>query len=312
MSRWTWTALLVVAVLLVGCGAAATSQPAGQATGSEPFMLALPRIVVNVDDAGNLSFLGLSAATFGMDVKLPKSLVDTLVSGNVQHVEVRIIGSGLILFANGKPLPHIGWDDQALAQTADLAQVFTGQDVSTIKKLLPIVRRLGLDVALRLPKKPGAADIPMISMEEGGKVVAQPSGGPATAVVKMDVKIDDQGQPSILDLTAQDLAQLGMAMPAVLDGDTLKRIQAANIQHAYVRSQPGVLNLYANGKPLLHLIWDSRMLANAAELFGQLQPDSPYREVAKMILPGLEQADIDVLVYLPKAAGAQAVPPPQR
>ncbi len=312
MSRWTWTALLVVAALLVGCGPAATPQSAGQAKGSEPFMLALPRIVVNVDEAGNPSFLGLSPATFGMDAKLPKPLIDTLVSGNVQHVEVRIVGNGLILFANGKPLPHIGWDDQALAQTIDLVQVFTGQDVSTIKKLLPIVRRLGLDVALRLPKKSGAADIPMISVEEGAKVAAQPSGGAATAVVKMDVKIDDKGQPSIFDLTAKDLEQLGMAMPAVLDADTLKRLQAANIQHVYVRTQPGVLNLYANGKPLLHLIWDSRMLTNAAELFGQLQPDSPYREVAKMLLPGLEQADIDVLLYLPKAAGAQEIPAPQR
>ncbi len=275
-------------------------------------MLALPRIAINVDNAGNPSILGLSPATFGMDAKLPKPLVDMLVNGNVQHVEARVIGNGLILFVNAKPLPHVGWDDQALAQTLEVAQAFTGADLSTATKLLPIVRRLGLDVVLRLPKKPGATDIPLISIEEGAKIVAQPSSGPATALVKLDLKIDEKGQPGILDLTAQDFAQLGMAMPAVLDPDTLSRVQAANIQHLLVRSQPGGLYFYANGKPLLHIIWDSRFLANAAELYGQLQPDSPYREVANAILPGMDLADIDVLVYLPRAAGAQAIPPPQR
>ena len=50
MSKSTWIAMLVAVVLLVGCGSAA--QPAPPKT-PEPFMLALPRLVVTVDNAGN-------------------------------------------------------------------------------------------------------------------------------------------------------------------------------------------------------------------------------------------------------------------
>jgi hypothetical protein len=309
MSKSTWLAMLVMVALLVGCGSAA--QPAQPKT-PEPFMLALPRVEINVDSAGNPKVLGLSPATFGMDAKLPKPLVDSLVAGDVQHIEARVVGDGLKLFANGKPLPYIGWDDEGLIQAADLAQAFTGQDLSAAKRLLPILRRLGLDVVLRLPKQAGATDIPLISLEEGAKTAPQPSGGPATAIVKMDLKIDDKGQPGILDVTSADLATLGMNMGPVLDQETLQHLQKANIQHLLVRTKPGGLYLYSNGKSLPYLAWDARFLTNAAELYGQLAPDSPYRELINMIAPGLERADIDVLVNLPKAANVPAIPPPQR
>lgn len=312
MSRRTLTALLVAAVLLIGCGSAA--QPAASATpkAAEPFMLALPRIIVTVDATGNPSVLGISPALFGMDARFPQPLLDSLVAANIQHLEVRILGSGLVLIVNGKPLPHIGWDDEALTQGADFAQAMMGQDLSTAKKLLPVVRRLGLDVIVRLPKKGGAADLPLMSLEEGAKVAPQASAGPATAVVKLDAKIDDKGMPSIFDLTAKDLAAIGMAAPVVLDAETLKRLQGANVQHLLIRSKPGGLFIYVNGKPLPHLIWDSRFLTNAAELFGQLMPDSPYRALVTEIAPGVDRADIDVLVLLPPATGASAVPLPQR
>ncbi len=309
MSRWTLAALLVVTMLLVGCGSAA--QPAAQKA-AEPFMLALPRIVVNVDAAGNPSILGLSPALFGMDARFPQPLLDTLIAANVQHLEARILARGLVIYVNSKPLPHIGWDDEALAQGADLAQVMMGQDLGTVKKLLPIVRRLGLDVVVRLPKKTGTADIPLITLEEGAKIVPETAAGPATAIIKLDAKIDDKGMPGIFDVTAKDLSALGVEVPPVLDADTLKRLQGANIQHLLIRSKPGGLFIYVNGKPLPHLVWDSRFLTNAAELFGQLMPDSPYGPLVTEIAPGLDRADIDVLVLLPPAAGAKTLPLPER
>ncbi len=312
MSRWTLAALLVATVLLVGCGSAAQPAASAPPKAAEPFMLALPRIVVNVDATGNPSVLGLSPALFGMDARFPQPLLDSLVAANIQHLEVRILGSGLVIFVNGKPLPHIGWDDEALTQGADFAQAMMGQDLSTVKKLLPVVRRLGLDVVLSLPKKSGAADIPLISLEEGAKVAPQASAGPPTAIVKLDAKIDDKGIPGIFDLTAKDLATLGVEAPPVLDADTLKRLQGANTQHLLIRSKPGGLFIYVNGKPLPHLVWDSRFLTNAAELFGQMMPNSPYRALVTEIAPGLDRADIDVLVLLPPAAGAPVVPLPQR
>lgn len=308
MSRWTLAALLVAAVLLVGCGAAATT-PGSEA---EPFMVALPRIVIHVDAGGNFSAFGLTPALFGMDVRFPQPLLDTLIAADIQHLEIRTFGHGLTIFVNGKLLPYIGWDDEALLQSADLAQAVMGQDLSTVKKLLPIVRRLGLDIVVRLPKQSGAADIPLISSDESDKVAPQPSAGPPTAIVRLDAKIDDKGLPGIFDVTADDLAALGVSMAPLLDADTLARLQAANIQHLLVRSKPGGLFFYVNGKPLPHLVWDSRFLTHVAELFGQLMPDSPYRVLVTENAAGLDRADINILVLLPRAAGVQEVPLPER
>ncbi|MGC8780382.1 MAG: hypothetical protein ACP5UQ_05895 [Anaerolineae bacterium] len=312
MSRWTLIVVLVAAVMLTGCGTPA--QPAAPAPprSAEPFVLALPRIVVNVDAAGNLDLFGLSPALFGLDVRFPQPLLDTLVAADIQHLEVRTASAGLLLFVNGKPMPYIGWDDEALEQTADLAGVMLGQDLSAAKKLLPLVRRLGLDVVVRLPRKSGAAEIPLISLEEGARVAPKPTEGPATAIVKLDAKIDEQGLPLAFDLTAADLTALNLNLAPLFDQDTLARIKAANLQHLYIRSQPGGLFFYANGRPLLHLVWDSQFLANAVEVYGRVDPASPYLKLLKEVAPGLDRADIDVLLMLPTAANAPAVPLPPR
>jgi hypothetical protein len=312
MSRWTLAVLLVVTMMLVSCGPAAQPTPSTQAQAPEPFMLALPRIVVNIDNAGTPSLLGLTPAMFGMDAKAPQNLVDMAISSGIQHIEVRTLGRGLALYVNGKPLPHIGWDDPALEQAADLAQVFTGQDMSALKQLLPVVRRLGLDIVVRFPNKAGAADIPFISLEEGAQAVPKPSEGPSTAVIKLDAKIDEKGFPSIFDLTAGDLATLGLSLSPVLDADTLARLQAANIQHLLIRTRPGGLFIYVNGKALPHLVWDQRFIANAAEVYMMVAPGNPYQMLIDTVAPGVDRADIDVFVALPKAAGAADVPLPER
>jgi len=72
------------------------------------------------------------------------------------------------------------------------------------------------------------------------------------------------------------------------------------------------LFFYANGRPLPHLVWDSQLLANAVTIYNQLEPGSPYLPLLKEIAPGLDRADIDILLMLPTAAGAPAVPLPQR
>lgn len=312
MSRWTLVALLVVAVLLTACSPAAQPAASAPPRSAEPFVLALPRIVVNVDATGNLDLFGLSPALFGLDVRFPQPLLDTLIAADIQHLEVRTASTGLLLFVNGKPMPHIGWDDEALEQTADLAGVMLGQDLSAARKLLPLVRRLGLDVVVRLPRKSGATEIPLIGSEEVARLAPKPSEGPTTAIVKLDAKIDDQGLPSVFDLTAADLTSLNLNLAPLLDQDTLARIKAANLQHLYIRSQPGGLFFYANGKPLLHLIWDSQFLTNAVEVYGRVDPTSPYLKLLKEVAPGLDRADIDVLLTLPTAPGAPAVPLPPR
>ena len=108
--------VVVLAVILAGCGGQAAQPTTGPTTSSgELFQIALPRLVVDVDAEGNPSILGISPALLsavGVDVagfKLPKELVDQFTKAGVQHLEIASVGDRLMFFANGKPLPHLGW-----------------------------------------------------------------------------------------------------------------------------------------------------------------------------------------------------------
>jgi len=43
-------------------------------------------------------------------------------------------------------------------------------------------------------------------------------------------------------------------------------------------------------------------------LFGQLNPDSPLLEAVNAILPNLDRLDVGVMMHLPLAPGAEAIP----
>ncbi len=123
MRKAVWVpVVLVIVLLLSGCGAA--QPPTTSSQGGGTFMLALPRVVVDLDQNGNPGVFGLNAAQIGaflgsdlaamkVDPKMVKQMMDT----NVQHIEMRQVGDALVLLVNGKPMPHIGWSDQTL-QTA--------------------------------------------------------------------------------------------------------------------------------------------------------------------------------------------------
>jgi hypothetical protein len=273
-------------------------------------MIALPRIEVAFDKEGNPSILGFNPALLGLNLggfKLDKASVDMLMAGNVQHIELRMIGNGFAPFINGKPMPQIAWDDESLLQAADLAAVMNVQGVATIKQLLPIVRRLGLALVLRFPRPAGAAEIPLAS-EQAAKITPAPVSGAPWAIVKGEIWFDEKGQPGLLGVTAEDLAALGVGLPAVLTPEQIQAFKANNLQYLELRGQPDGFHLYMNGKPLPGLVWDGQLMTNAAEVYAQLAPTSPYIELVKLAAPQLPSADIDILLHFPVAAGQELIP----
>ena len=96
----------------------------------------------------DLSGLGLNNIYIAPGIKL----IDSLMAANVQTIELRQTGDGVAVLVNGKPLPHIAWTDESLKQMTDVAAMFNVQGLDLLKKVLPIVRRLGVNVVLRLPR----------------------------------------------------------------------------------------------------------------------------------------------------------------
>ena len=313
MRKQFWAVLLIVALIAAACGPALQPNVSPETESGEVFMIALPRIVVDVNGAGTPSVAGLDVAQVaqlaGQDIsrlRVPPAVVARATSANLQHIEMRQTGSGLLIFVNGKPLPHVGWSDASLQKAGDLAGMLNlGRDdlVSTVRRVAPIVRRLGLDLVLRFPRQAASSEIAMASFAEAPRA-AQPITTTASPslIVKFEVKYNPDGVPGILGVSGKDLEALGLKTTIPnLDASTIQNLQTRNIQSVEVRGKTEGLYLYINNEPLPNLVWDGASLQNVAELYGQLEPGSSLIELMRQVLPLVQSADIGVLVHFPVA-----------
>lgn len=99
-------------------------------------------------------------------VRLAKSTVNGLVAADVQHITMRKQGNGLLLYVNGKALPHLAWTENGLENSADLfGQLFYTPEYEltrqTVQTLLPLLAEIGGSVTVRLPVSSGADPIPL-------------------------------------------------------------------------------------------------------------------------------------------------------
>jgi sulfur carrier protein ThiS len=315
MRKTVLVLLTIAGLILAGCGPAVIPQNT-QTESGEQFVLALPQLVIDFDAAGNPSIMGMDLAAAGAMIGQDLSgmslnniyvapgikLVDSLMAANVQTIELRQTGDGVAVLVNGKPLPHIAWTDESLKQMTDVAAMFNVQGLDLLKKVLPIVRRLGVNVVLRFPPQPGAEVIaltdPTVPLP-----TPQANDGPDSIVAHMEVKYDGQGVPSILGISARDLQAMGLNLPLALAPSVIQSLQANNIKTMELRSKPDGIFVYANDVALPNLSWDNTMLLNAADLYGQMNPTSPYVAAVKQFLPAINNVNIDLLLHFPTADG---------
>lgn len=307
--------LVVLAVVMASCGGQGVEPATGPTTSTgELFQVALPRLVIDVDAEGNPTILGISPALLkavGVDVsgfRLPKTLVDQFAAAGVQHLEIASVGDRLMLFADGQPLPHLGWTPDSLTRLLDTMRALQVQNTDTIARILPIVTRLGLDVVLRFPRAASAAEIPFVDTRTVRSFQPTVTADPASAIIKFEVRFDEQGQPGMMGLTAADLAALGVGSMGGLSTDMLANLQNSDIQHAEIRTKPDGAYVYVNNEPLPRVIWDTELLANAVELAARLAPDYGLLPLIQQIGPYLDRADIGILLRFPAAAGRTEVP----
>jgi hypothetical protein len=314
MLRKSWVLFLILALVLVGCGKPVEPPEPSTTPSGEVFQIALPRIVIDVDKDGNPNVLGLSPAVLkglGVDLagmQVPVSTVEQMTKGNVQHIEIASVGDRLVFLVNGKPMPHVGWNANSLQQGRDLADVLGVQNAALYKKLLPLVTRLGLNIALRFPTADGQAEIPLSDPGTAKKTTITPTTEAASLIAKFEVKFDENGVPGIMGVSGNDLAALGMGAIGGLSPDMIAKLQAGNIQNMELRMKPDGLHVYVNGEPLPLVIWDSALLKNVVDVYAQLSPDAALLPVVQMFLPYLDRADVGILMHFPVAAGKEVLP----
>ncbi len=114
-------ALLFAAVfILAGCGAR-IGGPAPAPAADSGLVVDIPTIFIDVAEDGQMTIGGIPAADLGAltgqdmsSLSMDPTTVERLMGANIQHISVRNLPQGVLLFINGAAAPAIVWDEQAL------------------------------------------------------------------------------------------------------------------------------------------------------------------------------------------------------
>ncbi len=314
------TIFLVLGIILVGCG----TVPTRVAEKEGGFVLALPRITIDVDSEGMPTLAGLTMQqikTLTLNqvdltgLRFPKDWVNGFTANNLQHIELVHEADGIHLFANGKPMPHIGWTAQSLAKVSDVAAglgFLDARTASVLRILIPFAQRTGLDIAIRFPLREGAEPIPLRDPNAPASAMVEEE---PMAQIRAHITYDENGIPSILSVSTRDLeSSLGLNLRALeMNPALLETMKNAGIQHITVRSTANGLFLWVNRDPLPGLIWSDDYLKNVTELYSQLYPTEAFaatREAVTMLLPIINNIDAEIVLKFPKAPGTADIPLP--
>lgn len=301
--------MLIASLLVTACGAATAPTVSEETDEGQRFLVSLPRMVVDIDDAGQASIGGLSVDAVnslmpGMalpDMAVNPFYVDWMRNTNIQHMELVSGDSGVFLFINGEPLPYLGWDGEALNNLAIVTGLTGLPYGELIGKLVPIIQRTGLDFAVKFPMQDGAAEIPLRDPSVPVQAPEMADEQPATFITQIDVKYDENGVPTMAGISSRDLAQAaGLYLPVELTPDTLAQLKAAGVNEMRLVTGGNGVFISVNGQPLPNVAWNDAILTNTADVYQQMNPDSPYIALAKLFLPELDNLDIDLRLLFPQ------------
>ncbi|MCD6290122.1 MAG: hypothetical protein J7M34_06420 [Anaerolineae bacterium] len=318
-----WVLVLSLLVTFSTAGGALAAPPAAPlAQGEEPaFRLELPRIVVTVDEDGYPSVFGLSVKDIqnmtGMDMsmaRVPANIMQMAAQAKIQHFEVAINDKGLFLFANGKPLPYIAWDQESLKDLVDALQAFQVQNAALIGRFVPFLPYIGISLAVQFPLPEGETAVPMrdpkdLSLVDIKTARGEVTGGPSV-IFHAVVDVDEEGVPSIMGVSVRQIEQeTGMNLSSArVPTNLMAQLSAGGIQHVQLKTWPDGLYLYLNGKPLPRLVWDSAHLATLSKILPGLLAGQPWAPLAGKVAGGLQTADVQVTVRFPVPSGAKELP----
>lgn len=303
--------MLVAALLLSACGPATPTNADEMTDSGQRFLLRLPRLEVDIDESGEPTIGGMGVGDvtglLGMNMELNQFYKDWLAYyanwlklTDVQHLELVHNDTGLYVFANGQLLPYVAWDEEGLSNTGTLVTAL-GQPAGQLVGLFaPIVVRTAANILVTFPLQDGATPIPVRDPES----VPEPLEGeeaPSVLVTHIDVDYDANGVPTFAGVNSRDLAAAGLLVPIELTPDSLALLQSVGIEKFRVLSTPEGLYLSINDVPAPHIAWNGTSLQNTADLYAQMNPGSPYIELAQLIVPDLDKLDVDLVVTFPPA-----------
>lgn len=320
--------LPVLAIALSACAGATPSKVADK---NSDFYLALPRVVLDIDKDGKPSIAGVtpemvkSLSLGNLDLTqytVPADYLAWLQSTNTQNVELAFNGDGLFTYVNGKPLPHVSLSDESVTNAGSVAGTVTSMFapgyegyMPMIERFLPLARRLGLNLVVRLPRAEGATEIPLRDPNAADTPDNLKPQENSPVQVRIVVTYDENGVPSIAGISADDLqAMTGYDMTMLkLDPNLIAQLKDKGVQHLSIKSMGDGLALAVNDKPLPTFVCNEDCLKNTSSLISGLNTYPGMEQINELITrfgPELRNVNAELALRFPQAPGSQRIPLP--
>ena len=283
--------LIIAAMVLSACGPAVAPAADEVTPSGQRFLLSLPRLTIDFDSQGRPISGGFVIADVErltcmqfQSIALTPFYVDWMTYTNVQHIELAHASNGIFLYANGEALPHLAWDSESLGNMASVMGVLNVPYSKLIGMLVPVIERTGLDLVVTFPLQEGAEAVALRDAGTAPQVLVAEDVA-STLITHIDVDYDESGVPMMAGLSSRDiLDQTGYWLPVELTPETIDLVQAYGIEEFRVMTAADGIFIMVNGAALPHIAWNTTALNSGVGLYAQMNPDSPYIELANLLV----------------------------
>ena len=258
----------------------------------QPTDFKLSELPVKIGDSGNLEVMGIAIP----GVSLPADTLQQLRDLGVSQLAVNASTEALNLAVDGKALPSIRFAPGGLATIAGIAGAQSGISGDAINALLDTVLKDGLSTVVAV----GDAATTEAAPVEASYAPAE-LGDMAAPVIKLNATLKDGQITSVGGLSAEQLAGLGVALPA-LPANVMQILGDLDAKTVGIVNTPNNLEISVNGAPVASIDYDAASLATALELAKPYLAGTPLEDPAVMqlikdqILPIAPAADLNVQI----------------
>jgi hypothetical protein len=260
----------------------------------QPVDLKLSDLPIKLGDDGSLQVLGLAIP----GVSIPTETLQPLRDLGVGQLAVNASTEAINIAVDGRALPRIRFAPGSMATVAGIAGAQSGLSPALLDAGINTLLKDGITTRIALSGEVDQSAAP-------AEVTFAPAelGDMAPPVIRARVGVKDGQIVSFGDLSAEQLTQLGVTLPA-LPPNVMQILNDLNAQTVDIVNTPNNLSIKVNGAELMSIDYDAASLATALELAGPYLAGTPLEDPAVMqlvqeqILPIAPAADVNVQITI--------------
>lgn len=253
----------------------------------------LSDLPVGIAEDGSITFSGMAIP----GATIPAATLTQLTDAGIGSLGVAATDDSILLAVNGQSLPKISFSPAGLDTVANLASSLAGVQPAMITGGLQALSNAGLSTSITLP---GGTAAPAPTEPT---FTAPDLGDVPTPTIKVAATVQDGQITSVGGLTADQLAALGVALPA-LPANINDMLTGFGAQQVDIVTSPNKLSILLDGQDTINLEYDQASLLAMWNLLKPQLAGSPLADPAlqslieEQFLPLLPGSNINLAVTL--------------